>query len=229
MAVRTMRSRTFRGRGFASASLVAFSLIAVAGCSSQGTSARPVSEHHKAVAVNAVPTKISSTCKSAADYSFSPAYEVQKLGTVVSPSSLLSEVQNYSEVFIGSKGYALAIVNSQTYPAITLDGGATWRINGPMLYHAAADGGQVVSEIGAAPPNWEFIWGAGNLVDFSRDGGNHWCEVNMGGPVLSVGANPPDMWATLGSPPEQGRFAEQMATYVSGDSGNTWTPSSGSK
>ena len=172
------------------------------------------------------PTTIVSTCKSADADTFSPGYDVQRLGTPVVPSSLLSSEfgTTYSEDFVSARqGYALAVVNSQTYPAETTDGGLTWHINGPMLYRAAADAGRAVSEIGAAPPNWVFIWGAGNLVDFTTDGGSRWCEANMGGPVLTVGANPPAMWAIRGLPPEPGQPSGESATYASGDSGHRWS------
>jgi hypothetical protein len=203
--------------------MVVFTMITVAGCGSPSTATPITTEHHKAIAVATMPATISSICKRTASYTFSAGYEVQKVGTEVSPSSVLSEVETYGEAFVGAKaGYALAVVNSQTYPATTLDGGLTWRINGPMLYLAAADAGQDVTEIGAAAPNWEFIWGSGNQVDFSTDGGNDWCEANLGGPVLSVGANPPDMWAILGSPPVPGQSSEKPTTYVSGDGGLKW-------
>jgi hypothetical protein len=218
-----MHSR--REERFAAASVVLFSLIALVGCSVHSTTSPPTTEPHKAIAVNAAPTTISAVCLGVADYHFSPGYEVQKPGTAVSPSSVLSEFNGgYNEAFVGAtQGYALANVNSQTYPAVTLDDGHTWRINGPMLYRSAADAGQAVSEIGAAPPDTVFIWGSGNLIDFSPDGGMHWCEANMGGSVLSMGASSAaSVWAILGSPPVTGQSSGPATTYISDDGGRTW-------
>lgn len=213
------------GGRFAPTSVAFFSLIALVGCGVQGTATPTTTKPHKAIAVNAVPTTISAVCLAASDYRFSPAYEVQKPGTAVSPSSVLSEFNGgFNEAFVGAaQGYALADVNSQTYPAVTLDGGHTWRINGPMLYRAAADAGQVVSEIGAAPPDTVFIWGSGNVIDFSPDGGMNWCEANMGGSVLSMGASSASsVWAILGSPPVTGQSSGPTTTYISDDGGRTW-------
>jgi hypothetical protein len=98
--------------------MVVFTMITVAGCGSPSTATPITTEHHKAIAVATMPATISSICKRTASYTFSAGYEVQKVGTEVSPSSVLSEVETYGEAFVGAKaGYALAVVNSQTYPA----------------------------------------------------------------------------------------------------------------
>ena len=206
-------------------------LLAAGGCDSHsasvpGRTTQPSATATKAVDAREWPTTIVPTCKSADAYTFSPGYDAQRLGTSVVPSSLLASEfgTTYSEVFVSARhGYALAVVNSQTYPAETTDGGLTWHINGPMLYRAAADAGRAVAEIGAAPPDWVYIWGTGNLIDFSTDGGSQWCEANMGGPVLSVGANPPAMWAIRGLPPEPALSSGETTTYASGDGGRTWS------
>jgi hypothetical protein len=92
----------------------------------------------------------------------------------------------------GHHGFSLATVARRedgTYPAVTNDGGRIWRVAGPVLHIAAAQGALAVSEAGVAGPRFYFAWcrGAANqVVDVTTDAGRHWWQVFLPGSVLAV-------------------------------------------
>jgi hypothetical protein len=90
-------------------------------------------------------------------------------------------------------GFALALLASgATYPAATVDGGQTWRVDGPMLFSPPVGGPVAVDTPGVAGSNLYCAWlsDLGNVVDASADGGGHWWQTFFPGQVLGMLANP---------------------------------------
>jgi hypothetical protein len=54
-------------------------------------------------------------------------------------------------------------LSSVVYPAISTDGGTTWRLDGPCFYYAAAQGPGATNSIGARAPDWAYAWGWGGV------------------------------------------------------------------
>lgn len=82
-------------------------------------------------------------------------------------------------------GFALANGNQAQYPAITTDGGLTWRIDGPQLHVDAADGPEGVGYVGTLGPHTFFAYGS-SVVDVTIDSGRTWWETYMGELVMAV-------------------------------------------
>jgi hypothetical protein len=102
-------------------------------------------------------------------------------GTVVTPSELFTP-----RVFAnGTVGFALASVGTAQYPARSLDGGATWRIDGPQVHIDAADGPEGVGYVGVAGPRTFFAYGS-SVVDVTTNGGRTWWETYLGELVVAV-------------------------------------------
>ena len=103
------------------------------------------------------------------------------------------------------------------YPAVSTDAGATWRISGPLLYRAAADGAAAVNSVGVLPDGTVYLWGAtGNFVRVSATGTSPWYETDLqqltrvwphGGTLLAR------TYPSHGVPP----------LFVSRDDGRTWS------
>jgi hypothetical protein len=74
------------------------------------------------------------------------------------------------------------------YPVQTANAGRRWRIIGPSLSEAAADGAIAVSEVGVAGPKTYFAWeGGGNgAIDVTADSGKVWRRVLFDGTVVSA-------------------------------------------
>ena len=91
-----------------------------------------------------------------------------------------SEVFSYRVFANNSDGFALAGVGSAQYPARSVDGGRTWRIDGPQVHIDAADGAEGVGFVGVAGPRTFFAYGS-SAVDVTTDGGRHWSYTQMMG------------------------------------------------
>jgi hypothetical protein len=141
---------------------------------------------------------------------------MQMTGTEV-PSADLS-LDGGQEAFVDPEhGYALAEINSQSYPVATADGGATWRIDGPIFHVDAADGPAVVDEIAAVMPQTVLVWGeyTSNLVNVSTDGGGEWWAANLGPGVVSMGADGDQLWCVVSD--------RSTRIFTSVDGGRTWS------
>ncbi len=102
-------------------------------------------------------------------------------GTAVSSSRLFT-----TRVFANaSDGFALADVGSAQYPARSVDGGSTWRIDGPQVHVDAADGVEGVGYVGVAGPRTLFAYGS-SAVDVTTDAGRIWWETFLGELVVAV-------------------------------------------
>jgi hypothetical protein len=113
-------------------------------------------------------------------------------------------------------------LNSATYPAISIDGGATWRICGPRFWVAAAQGPAVTSSVGALNSRGAYFWGQdGNLVKVTLDEGVHWWATGFPGGVYKVSATHGTLrTVALGNQVKGGAFQDFL--YISTDSGRTW-------
>jgi hypothetical protein len=138
-------------------------------------------------------------------------------GTVVRSNDLSVRV-----FLDGRRGFALAdLEHGETYPAATVDGGKTWRIDGPVFHIPAANGPAVVTLVGAARPRTYFAFGGGgSVVDLTTDGGVHWWSAFLGDDVLSVvpGTNPHHLIAVV----QNGGPKVATVVYISTDGGRHW-------
>jgi hypothetical protein len=102
-------------------------------------------------------------------------------GTIVSDAALFGQ-----RAFANAKtGFALANGNQAQYPALTQDGGQTWRIDGPQFHVDAADGPEGVGYVGIRGPRTLFAYGS-SVVDVTTNGGRTWWETFMGELVTAV-------------------------------------------
>jgi hypothetical protein len=144
-------------------------------------------------------------------------------GTLVGPAALATP-----RVFVdGEHGYALAIIQAITYPARTVDGGHTWRIDGPALHKPAAQGPMAVGEIGVANANTAFAWGGvapNTVVDVTTDGGKHWRQAFLPGSVLFVGIGAPgELLANVHGFVPQGHTVHTGLWAYATKSGRVWS------
>jgi hypothetical protein len=145
----------------------------------------------------------------------------------IRPGSRLKSPDLVSErVFPTARvGFALANDRSAQYPALSTDGGRSWRLDGPQLHIDAADGAEAVSFVGAAGPRTFFAYGS-SVVDVTTDGGRSWWETYAGELVISVvpGLRPGELIAFVQQSPSAGR-SDPVVTwqYVTRDGGQTWT------
>jgi hypothetical protein len=150
----------------------------------------------------------------------SSAKGVLKRGAVVSSSRLGVRVFPSS-----GRGFALATVANVTYPAATVNGGRTWKIDGPPFHLPAAQAPLVVTQVGASK-NTYFAWGGpggGNVADVSPDGGKHWWGASLGGIVLSVVATfNGHLVASIQNPVGTKGLQSSNWVYVSKDGGRHW-------
>jgi sugar lactone lactonase YvrE len=113
--------------------------------------------------------------------------------------------------------------STQTYPAVSTDGGTTWKVDGPLFHVDALQGASVVANTGALGPHGAYFWGrGGNVIWMTYDSGAHWWTVAFGAGVDRVSARNGTLEAVaLGSQVKRGT-AVQRFLYISSDSGETW-------
>jgi hypothetical protein len=149
-----------------------------------------------------------------------------------SVKGVLKPGQNVSSARLGvrvfpnaSRGFALATVRNVTYPAATVNGGRTWKIDGPPFHLPAAQGPLVVTQAGAYNKTY-FAWGGpggGNFADVSPDAGRHWWAASLGGFVLSVVATfNGHLVASIQNPVGPKGAQSSNWVYVSKDGGRHW-------
>lgn len=122
-------------------------------------------------------------------------------------------------------GFALADGESAQYPALSTDGGATWRIDGPQLHVDAADGPEGVGFVGTAGPRAFFAYGS-SVIDATTDGGRSWWETFAGELVMSVvpGPHRGELIAFVQQSVSNQRLDPAVTwQYVSRDGGRTWS------
>ena len=83
-------------------------------------------------------------------------------------------------------GFSLASVGQAQYPAETVNGGRTWRTNGPALHLNAAQAPLAVVFTGASSARTFYAFGGGQVVDATGDGGRHWWRTFLGDAPIAV-------------------------------------------
>jgi hypothetical protein len=113
--------------------------------------------------------------------------------------------------------------SSQTYPAISTDGGTSWKIDGPLFHVDALQGASVVGSAGVLLPHGSYFWGRGGVIIWiTYDEGAHWWKVVFGGGVDAVSARKGTLEAVaLGAQVKHATAVERFL-YTSTDSGKTW-------
>ncbi|MBV9195314.1 MAG: hypothetical protein JO168_14310 [Solirubrobacterales bacterium] len=116
-------------------------------------------------------------------------------------------------------GFALASVGDADYPVASVEGGRTWKTDGPALHLHAAQAPLAVVYIDAVNAKTVFAWGGGQVIDATGDGGKNWYRALFtdGGPLGVVPRIGGGLAAFVGS--SNGATIWQ---YVSKDSGRTW-------
>jgi hypothetical protein len=103
------------------------------------------------------------------------------VGSLVSNDALIGQ-----RVFANaSDGFALADDGEAQYPAVTTNGGQTWRIDGPQFHVDAADAPEAVSSVGIVSSHTHFAYGS-SVVDVTTDAGRTWWETFLGELVMAV-------------------------------------------
>jgi len=126
----------------------------------------------------------------------------------------------------GDIAFGLAVYRGfqgATYPAISTDGGAIWRIDGPRFYVAAAQAANATSNVGALGTSGAYFWGqGGNFVKITTDEGTHWWITGFAAGVFKVSVTHGTLRTiALGNQLQDGDF--QAFLYVSTNSGSTWS------
>jgi hypothetical protein len=124
-------------------------------------------------------------------------------------------------------GFTLASMSgSETYPAATVDGGRTWRIDGPVLPALPSGGPAVISQPGIAGPRTYFVSeGVGGItvVDVTTDAGKRWWRTLLpGGPVF-VGAYEGELTAIVASSTIDRPDAQETFWAFHSKTGRRWT------
>jgi hypothetical protein len=123
-------------------------------------------------------------------------------------------------------GYALALIDSGTYPTRTATAGRTWRVDGPVFHINAAQGGLGVGEIGVASDTIAFAWGGvtpDTVINVTTDAGKHWWRAFMPGLVLFVGREGARLVANVYGSVTQGHAKHTGLWAYQTTTGRRWT------
>jgi hypothetical protein len=146
---------------------------------------------------------------------------LQLAGTVVPQSDIEAIAADSSSLRFGLAVFQSP--NAATYPAISTDGGATWRIDGPQFWVAAAQAGNVTTNVGALEPRGAYFWGrGGNTVKVTTDAGRHWWVTGFAAGVFSVSASHGTLRTVAFGQQLNNRLDYQAFLYVSKDMGLRW-------
>jgi hypothetical protein len=141
-------------------------------------------------------------------------------GTVVPTASL--EAGLFADT---RHGFTLARIDgTETYPAATVDGGRTWRIDGSLLPAASAGSG-VISQPGIAGPRTYFVSegiGAMTVVEVTTDAGKRWWQTLLPGGAVFVGAFDGELTAIVAGGVSRPGVQETFLAYHS-RTGRRWT------
>jgi hypothetical protein len=144
----------------------------------------------------------------------------QPIGVLVPKADIVATAANGDGILFGLTLHRDFM--EATYPALSTDGGTTWRIDGPLFWVAAADAPNVTSNVGALGSRGAYFWGqGGNFVKVTTDEGHHWWLTSFDAGVYKVSASHGILRAVaLGNQVSCTDF--QAFLYVSTDSGSAW-------
>ena len=127
-----------------------------------------------------------------------------------------------TRMFTNSRhGFALATERfGASYPAVTVNGGKTWKINGPVFHVPAAQAPFAVTQVGALNASTYFAWGA-QSIDSTSDGGKHWWRTLVPNSALAVVPSGRTLIAVTEDAPPSGSPAT-VSVYLSTDGGHRW-------
>jgi hypothetical protein len=119
-------------------------------------------------------------------------------------------------------GFTLASVGDAQYPAATVNGGRTWRTDGPALHLNAAQAPLSVVFTGAANAHTFFAFGGGQVVDATGDSGKHWWRAFLGDGVLAVVPRLGGGLVAIAQDATGSGSSAVTLVYVSRDGGHHW-------
>jgi hypothetical protein len=151
---------------------------------------------------------------------------IARVPGTVQPGTVVGSRKLGQRVFTDAlHGFALAALRSGDYPAITVNGGQTWKVKGPVLHLNAAQAPLVVTQVGAANKQTLFAYGGpggGQSVDATADGGKHWYRALLGDVVMAVVAGPDHRLIAFAQVSSGSADTALTWVYVSKDGGRTW-------
>lgn len=147
---------------------------------------------------------------------------ISRPGQTLAPGSTVSASKIFgNRVFTGAqRGFALVDTGQAQYPAATVNGGKTWKTDGPALHLNAAQAPLAVIYIGAAGPKTIFAWGTGQVIDTTSDGGQHWYRALFFGLPVAVVRNPQGHLVAFVD--GETSSSNSSLQYVSKNGGKTW-------
>jgi hypothetical protein len=185
------------------------------------TSGEPSSAAESGSAASALPTWLHRTVDAHAYVApaspFVPSTE--PAGATVPGHDVTATVSDNGKLKFGLVTFPSS---TQTYPAISTNGGMTWRVDGPLFHVDALQGASVVASSGVLPPHGSYFWGrAGNLIWTTYDEGAHWWTAAFAAGVDDLSSRNGTFEAVVfGAQVRAG--AVQRFLYVSTNSGKTW-------
>jgi hypothetical protein len=197
----------------------AVAILAVLAASSVAVAASSASDRRAVRAADtSPPTSVAATRIPANKPPFS------RPGTIVGSSEL------GVRVFVNARdGFALATTGlggGMTYPAVTVNAGRTWRIDGPHFHISAADAPDIVTQVGAAAPATYYAYGGpegAESVVVTSDGGRQWWRAYLPGVPEAV------VYGPVGTSGARGLLAfveadpSEIWEYTSTDGGRRWS------
>ena len=144
---------------------------------------------------------------------------IEPAGTVVPGHDVTASVSDNRKLKFGLATFPSS---TQTYPAISTNGGTAWKVDGPLFHVDAVQGASVVASSGVLPPHGAYFWGrGGNLIWTTYDDGAHWWKAVFGAGVDNLSLRNGALEAVVFGAQIRAT-ALQRFLYVSTDSGKTW-------
>jgi hypothetical protein len=184
-------------------------------------SGQPSSAAESGSAASALPTWLHKTVDANAYVAPASPFvpSIEPAGTAVPDRDVTASVSDNSKLKFGLATFPSS---TQTYPAISTNGGTTWRVDGPLFHVDALQGASVVASSGVLPPHGAYFWGrGGNLIWITYDEGAHWWKVVLGAGVDDLSSRNGTFEAVVFGAQVRGT-ALQRFLYLSTDSGKTW-------
>ena len=184
-------------------------------------SAQPSSAAESGSAASALPTWLHKTVDANAYVAPASPFvsSTEPTGTTVPDHDVTATVSDNGKLKFGLVTFPSS---TQTYPAISTNGGMTWRVDGPLFHVDAMQGASVVASSGVLRPHGSYFWGrGGNLIWTTHDEGAHWWTSAFGAGVDDLSTRNGTLEAVVfGAQARAG--ALQRFLYVSTNSGKTW-------